>query len=182
MKEDLRARMRALRAGLDPGALARGGRAVAERVLELPELRGGPVLCYVSVRRELPTDALVRLLLDRGVPVAVPRVVDGERMEARRWAEPLVPGPLGIPTSDGPSVDEQVAVALCPGLAFDRRGARLGYGKGFYDRWLGAHPSVLPIGLCLDEALLDEVPADVHDRRMAIVVTPTRVIRCGEVP
>jgi 5-formyltetrahydrofolate cyclo-ligase len=102
-------------------------------------------------------------------------------MEARLLVEPLVVGVLGIPTSDGPLVDG-VRVAICPGLAFDRRGFRLGYGGGYYDRWLAAHPGVIAIGACHEDALLDEVPADPHDHPMALVVTPGEVVRPGGIP
>ncbi len=168
--------MRRLRGGLDEATLARAGQAIRERVLALPEVASaGSVCCYVSVRREVPTRAL---LGDLGGRLCVPRVVDHEHMEARAWQEPLVPGVLGIPTSDGPVV-HAIDVVLCPGLAFDPRGNRLGYGAGYYDRFLNAHPSAVCVGLCLDEALLDEVPAGPHDHPMAVVITPTRTIRAG---
>jgi 5-formyltetrahydrofolate cyclo-ligase len=173
-KVALRAEMKRLRGLLDERAVAAAGAAVTARVLALPEL-APPFLCYLSVRREVPTRDLVEALRRRGA-VAVPRVIDGERMEARLLVEPLVIGVLGIPTSDGPVVDD-VAVALCPGLAFDRTGARLGYGAGYYDRWLAAHPAVIPIGLTFDESLIEAVPSGSTDRRMALVVTPGGIVR-----
>lgn len=178
-KEALRAELKSLRAGWTPERLQAAGEAAAERLIALPELQGpGPVLVYLSVRREVPTGPVIARLRARGAEVVVPRCVDRERMEARRWVEPLVPGVLGIPTSDGP-VAEGVRAAICPGLAFDAAGGRLGYGAGFYDRWLAAHPGVVPIGLCLDEALRDAVPVGPTDVRMAWIVTPTRTIRTG---
>jgi 5-formyltetrahydrofolate cyclo-ligase len=179
VKSALREEMKRRRAALDPAALQRAGDAVAARILALPEL-AWPALCYLSVRREVPTRGLVAELARKGV-VAVPRVVGPEQMEARLLVEPLVSGVLGIPTSDGPVV-HGVRVAICPGLAFDRLGARLGYGGGYYDRWLAAHPGVLAIGVCHDDALMDEIRTDPHDRRMALVVTPGEVVRPGGAP
>jgi 8-oxo-dGTP diphosphatase len=175
-KAALRHRMKQLRASLDPHALAEAGAAVARRVLELPVLASPTrVCCYVSVRRELPTGELLSELRARGHTLSVPRVIDREHMEARLWQEPLVPAVLGIPTSDGPLVPD-VAVAICPGLAFDRRGGRLGYGAGHYDRWLRSVPGIVPVGVVLDEALLDELPTLEHDVQMAFVVTPRETI------
>lgn len=175
MKAELRARMREVRAGMTDDDRSRAGEAVAERVLGLPLLAAPTtVCCYVSVRRELPTAPLLARLRAAGHTVAVPRVMDRESMEVRQLVEPLVRGVLDIPTSDGPVVEP--SVVLCPGLAFDVHGTRLGYGAGHYDRWLSAHPTARAIGLCFDEALLPEVPRDAHDRRMALVVTPTRVV------
>ena len=175
--------MKALRAGLDPETLPSLGAQLTERVFELPMLAAPTsVCCYVSVRRELPTRALLAELRTRGFRVSVPRVVGGGVMEARVYQEPLVlevdgqPASLGIPTSLGP-VDADVAVALVPGLAFDATGARLGYGAGHYDRWLRAHPRVLPVGLTFDEALLEHIPQTEHDIPMSWLVTPTRILQ-----
>lgn len=176
-KIELRRRMREMRGTLAPETLEQAGRAAAERVLALPELSAPTtVCCYLSVRRELPTDTLVAALLARGHTVAVPRVLDDERMEARVLVEPRVTGAHGIPTSDGPVADD-VPVVLCPGLAFDPDGGRLGYGAGYYDRWLAEHPTAIAIGLVVDDGVLPEIPVDAHDHRMHVVVSPTRTIR-----
>lgn len=180
MKAELRAAMRERRLARSMDEIAADGVAISERVAALPALRAPTtVCCYVSVRRELPTAPLLARLRAEGHTVAVPRVMTQEDMEARLLVEPLVRGVLDIPTSDGPVVEP--TVVLCPGLAFDVRGTRLGYGAGYYDRWLAAHPGAVPIGLCFDDALLPEVPRAAHDRRMALVVTPQRVIE-GRAP
>ncbi|MEQ1568398.1 MAG: 5-formyltetrahydrofolate cyclo-ligase [Myxococcota bacterium] len=177
MKQELRAEMRRRRAGWTELALEQAGNAVAERILTLPDLAlPTAVGCYLSVRKELPTGALVSWLQSMGHTVAVPRVTSAVDMEFRRWEEPLEAGVLGIQTSNGPRIP--VTVVICPGLAFDARGARLGYGAGYYDRWLAAHPSVVPVGICAEDAVLDEVPCEDHDRRMAYLVTPTRIVAC----
>ena len=64
-----------------------------------------------------------------------------------------------------------VTWALCPGLGYDRRGVRLGYGGGNYDRFL-ADGAVAGIGLGFDDAVVDRLPAEAHDARMRAVVTP----------
>lgn len=176
VKDELRRSMRAMRSTLDRDQLDRAGQGVATRLLEHKALlQARSVLCYVSVRREVPTGALIAVLQARGVSVAVPRMLDRTRMEARQLDGPLVDGAMGIPTSDGPRVDT-VDVCICPGLAFDRDGGRLGYGGGTYDTWLAEHP-VRTIGLCVEGAVVDAVPRELHDRRMDFVVTPERVIR-----
>ncbi|MEZ4236763.1 MAG: 5-formyltetrahydrofolate cyclo-ligase [Myxococcota bacterium] len=171
-----------MRQQLDPDALGEAAVRVAEAVLALPEL-GEPtvVSVYLSVRRELPTAPLLAGLVAEGHRVAVPRV-EGQDLQMRAWSPEayLLDGVLGIPTTDGPVVPG-VAVAICPGLGFDAAGRRLGYGGGYYDRWLSAS-GALAIGVCVDEALLDAVPAGEHDVAMALVVTPSRTIRVGGGP
>ena len=177
MKAELREEMRRRRGTWSPESLERAGNAVAERIQLLPELMGPTAVgCYLSVRRELPMGTLVAWLRSRGHEIAVPRVLGAQDMEFRRLEEPLRLGVMGIPTSDGPVM--RIQVAICPGLAFDARGARLGYGAGYYDRWLAAHPGVVAIGVCVEEAVLPEVPCADHDPRMRWIVTPDRTIRC----
>jgi 5,10-methenyltetrahydrofolate synthetase len=176
-KATLRAQLRQLRAALEPAALERAGDAVAARLLALPEMQAVHAAgVYLAVRKEIPTHAIVRQLVARGVTVAVPRVVAGARMELRAYREPLSKDRLVIPTSDGPAI-AHVDVLVCPGLAFDVHGARLGYGGGTFDRWLAEHPATLAIGVCLDEAVLSELPHETHDHPMGAVVTPTRTLR-----
>jgi 5-formyltetrahydrofolate cyclo-ligase len=169
-KEEARREARRHRATLDPRTLQRAGERVAERLVGLASGWPGPAMVYISVRRELPTEPTFRALWDARVLVAVPQVL-GDTMVARRRdpQSPLTPGAFGVPTSDGEAL-EPVWVC-CPGLAFDRQGGRLGYGAGFYDRYLTGR-SAVRVGLCLDEALLEELPLDPHDQRMDIIVTP----------
>lgn len=178
LKDALRQRMKTIRALLGPEADALARRA-AERVLGLPEVqRARLVLCYVSVRRELSTTPLLIALLEAGKPMAVPRI-EGDLLRAGllEGLDGLTSGPFGVPTCAGPDVTDSVDVCITPGLAFGPHGERLGYGGGYYDRFLGAHPNVLPIGLCYESQLVEGLPMHPHDHPMAIVVTPARVIR-----
>ncbi len=176
-KQALRRDLRRRRAALTPAALSALSEAITHRLLTLPEVqRAERVFCYVSVRREIPTRPLITALLAKGVEVSVPYIAEG-RMTARRLISlrALVPGPYDIPTAEGPTVD-RVDAAICPGLAFDARGNRLGYGAAYYDRWLTAHPEALPIAIAMDAALVPTVPTHPHDRPMACVVTESRTV------
>lgn len=174
-KSELRRIIRRMRAGLGAEELQQAGSLVTQRVLERKEVqRAHTVFCYVSVRREVPTGTLLEALRSHGKRVVIPRVTEGQ-MEARLYQEPLVAGVMNIPTSDGPVVHE-VDVAICPGLAFDRSGGRIGYGAGHYDSWLENHPCHT-IGICVEQALIDEVPREPHDRLLDLVITPTETLR-----
>ncbi|MEQ1503559.1 MAG: 5-formyltetrahydrofolate cyclo-ligase, partial [Myxococcota bacterium] len=175
-KDALRAAMRAVRGALDPAALEAAGHAIADRVMALPALAAPRVVSvYRSVRREVPTAGLIDRLRRAGHAVVVPRVTGPTSLEMCAVDGAEVAGVLGIPTTDGPVVDA-VDLVVCPGLAFDLDGARLGYGAGYYDRWLAAHPAVIPVGIAIDAAVVPRVPTDGLDRRMSAVITPTRSI------
>ena len=158
--------------------------SVRDRVLSLPEYTGAKtVLVYVSVDFEVETRELIRRALADGKTVAVPRCSSGGKMSFFRVGSlvELIPGFMDIPEppEEAPEVSCDGALCVVPGLAFSRGGHRVGYGGGYYDRFLVSHETV-SVGLCFDEFLFDDVPAMEHDRRVDIIVTQSSVIRTAE--
>lgn len=91
----------------------------------------------------------------------------------------LVPGYRGIREPARKEPASEVDAAIVPGVAFDERGGRLGYGGGFFDRFLESlDPGVPVVGVCFDAQIVEEVPREPHDRAVDLVVTERRVIRC----
>ena len=167
-KKPLRRRMGSIRRAVSPTEAATAELAILSHLKQI-ELKG-PILIYVSFRSELPTRTLLTAFPD----VAVPRITGEGIMEAAKLTE-LVEGEWGIPTSTGDVVSPRTI--LLPGLAFDPTGARLGYGGGFYDRYLQQHPQALTIGLAFDAQIIPEVPCESHDERLDRVLTPSGWIR-----
>ncbi len=107
-------------------------------------------------------------------PLALPFARRSPReLHYRLWAggAPEAVDECGIPTSDGPEVVPDVVLAPCVG--YTDSGFRLGYGGGYFDRWLAAHPQVCAVGVAwaaarIDDALLAPAP---HDIRLALIVT-----------
>jgi 5-formyltetrahydrofolate cyclo-ligase len=156
--------------------------AAARNVLGLPEVAAAAsVLAFASFGAEMGTDPLLQSLLDAGKTVLLPYVEADATMRAAPISSlaDLAPGYRGIrepPAARAPASFAQVAVV--PGVAFDARGGRLGYGGGFYDRYLGAiAPGATVVGLCFDAQIVDEVPVEPHDRLVDVVVTEARVLR-----
>ncbi|MEM6930658.1 MAG: 5-formyltetrahydrofolate cyclo-ligase [Myxococcota bacterium] len=170
-KADLRRRLRQMRRGLAEGALDRAAVAIAERAAAFTRLTSAKTIAtYLAIRRELPTEPLRHALPHAGW--AIPRI-SGETMVMVADRGLRIDGAFGVPTCEGPEVE--VDVVIVPGLAFDAAGRRLGWGAGYYDRWLDGR-DVIAVGLALDEAIVDEVPADRHDQRMHAILTPTRTL------
>ena len=156
-----------------------GGRIVAT-ILDLQAYGdAGVVLAYASFGTELQTDELLRRVLADGKVLLLPRVERGGLglYEVRDVAADLEPGTLGIrePIPDRcPLVNpDGVDFALVPGVAFDKRARRLGYGGGFYDRLLtGGLPEGTPlVSGAFGVQIVDEVPTDPHDAPVDLVVT-----------
>lgn len=129
------------------------------------------ILSYASLPDEVDTRQLNEDLVGEGRTVLLPKVLDGETMELRRYTgrQDLQEGPFHImePVGECFSDYSQIDVALIPGMAFDLQGHRLGRGKGYYDRFLSKlHNrigSYCVIGVCFDFQKVEEVPTDEYD-------------------
>jgi 5-formyltetrahydrofolate cyclo-ligase len=115
-----------------------------------------------------------------GKKIILPRVV-GSTMALHfvKCIDELVPGSFGIlePPAHLPESEPRADLILVPGLAFDRSGARLGRGGGYYDRLLTKFHGVR-VGVCFEEVVFGALPVEDHDVRMDFLVTPSGVIAC----
>ena len=136
-------------------------------------LNADTVYCYVDYRAEVATASIIKKAWECGKKVAVPRVEGDElRFYYIQSFSDLVEGYKGIlePREIHPA-DAQTALVLVPGVAFDRECKRIGYGKGFYDRFLSAHTHYRTMALAFELQIVDKIPADEHDICPQIVVT-----------
>jgi 5-formyltetrahydrofolate cyclo-ligase len=187
-KRAVRHRVLEARDALPAEARARRGVLVTERFRSLPEVRAaGIVLAFWSFGSEVPTGPLIEALVARGVAVALPRLVDGE-LEARTYrpGDPTTETSFGArEPAAGTSVDPaSIDVIATPGVAFDRGCRRIGYGGGFYDRFLlRTRPDAPRIALAFDVQVLargEVLPAGHPDQFVDAVVTESETIRCPE--
>lgn len=180
-KRDLRALMLERRRSFSREELLDAGRRAAARLVESPLWRAArSVALYRSLPDEFPTDPLARAAWLEDKTVLFPKIVDQKARKMIfylcRGENDLVPGPFGI---SEPAGDEERApdLVILPGLAFDRRGARLGYGGGYYDRWLGSLAERPPlVGLCHDFQILTRVPTDALDIPVNYLLTPSGLL------
>lgn len=144
------------------------------------------VLCYASYKSEVQTDILIKELLKEGKKVYLPRVC-GEKMDFYRIRSliDLIEGYKGIPEPEAACTerftrtmwekDKARVVMLLPGVAFSESGARIGYGKGYYDRYLSHIPCMERISLCYELQMVEAIPADTYDIPMTIIVTEEKI-------
>ena len=121
---------------------------------------------YLPYNQEVRTTPMLQKALDDGKRVAVPKIF-GDEMKFI-WLEDLTqvaPGYSKIPEplEDGPMADDPNALVLMPGLAFDPQGHRIGYGGGFYDRFLEQEPNHPTLALCYDFQMLSHLETEEHD-------------------
>lgn len=138
------------------------------------------VFIYISLPEEVDTRTLIDAAVARGAVVTVPRIVAGGEMRAVEFPgwQNMVAGPLGIPAPRSDfAYPHAIACAIVPGLGFTRGGARIGYGAGYYDRWLSAHPQTGKIGVAFECQIVTTLPQEPHDILMDRLVT-----ECGVYP
>jgi 5-formyltetrahydrofolate cyclo-ligase len=140
---------------------------------------------YYPIRDEADLRALLQALHENCLRIALPRASMGAVLTFNAWSpgSPLAPGKFGVlePLEDQPELLPDCV--FVPLLAFDRRGNRLGYGRGYYDgalRRLRAIHHAVAIGIGFDEQEFPEIPRESQDEPMDMILTPTRVIACGD--
>ena len=149
--------------------------ALFERFLALPEVEAADtVMAFYGTGREPDTVPLIRALLERGKRVTLPVVLPHRGMEARQVLDidRLIPSRFGIPEpgQDCPVVDKKdIAVALIPHLMVDRDGYRLGWGGGYYDRWLVDFPG-FTVCVCRHGRLMEHMPREEFDIPVKLVL------------
>ena len=179
-KQQWRAKLLAARRGREQRERDEAGSALRDLLLEMPWLAmAGTVACYYSVGNEPDTHKLVTALWKRGTYVLLPVFLPDGNLEWAAFDGPdsLVPTDRGLlePVGHrhGQDAPARVDALLCPALAVDRQGMRLGRGAGCYDRAL-AHkgPHTPAIALVYDDEFVDELPRDPHDVPVDAVATP----------
>lgn len=181
----LRKRYLAERTALSAGQKQGIDRAITENVLQSALYRDAAcVFCYVSTAEEIDTRAILEAALRDGKTVCVPLCGKGGSMSARKITalSDLQAGHYGIlePSDTAQEIaPTAVDLILAPALACDREGYRLGYGGGYYDRFL-ARTSAVCAALCAETRLVNALPAEPFDRRCGYIFTEGRILHTDE--
>lgn len=164
---------------------------ICTRLFRLEEVqRAGTVFIYMHFRSEVQTAEFINLCLLLGKTVTIPFTVpDEKRLMAVRITDPerdVEPGFHGIPEpvhglrlKNGYFAPQGIDIAIVPGSVFDPGGGRLGYGGGYYDRFLEKEAAgALRIGAAYEMQLVENVPLERHDQLMDMVVTEENIYDC----
>ncbi len=187
-KAALREKINSLKKALDPKDIGRMSARIAETLFSLKDYRQSQkVLVYLALKSEAQTEKIVQKSFEEGKRVFVP-VVDRKKDELLISELPdlkinLVKGAYGVlePVEKDRKITapEIIDLAIVPGLAFDGEGARLGHGKGYYDRLLKRlSPHALRLGLAFGCQILPSIPYCEHDVRVHKVLTESETLNC----
>ncbi len=158
---------------------------IKDKMFSLPEFKKAKIiLFYVSIKGEVRTDKMISESLDKGKRILVPfadlkkkRLLISEINDL----DDLSPGAFGIPEPKSPKEFplEKIDLVVIPGIAFDSKGNRVGYGMGFYDRFLKKLKSHVPlIALAYDLQIVNRIPTDGKDVRLHKIITEKEIIEC----
>ena len=166
-KRAIRRQIAARKRLMTPDQIESASLRLAQRLFETEAYQTARSLyAYMPFNQEVDTRPILRRARDDGKRTAVPRVCGSEmRFYDIDDSTVLIPSGFGIPepSADEPEADDPDALVLMPGLAFDRQGHRVGYGGGYYDRYLAGHPGHTLVALCFGFQLLEQIPSDAHD-------------------
>jgi 5-formyltetrahydrofolate cyclo-ligase len=175
-KSDLRARALARRDALAPEMRLGAASRIAAQVASLA-LPRGPVAAYWPIRSEADPRPACPLLRTRGHAIVLPCII-GNDLLFRLWAEgdAMVKAGLGLMEPTAAAAELVPTTLLVPLAAFDRRGHRIGYGRGFYDRALAQLGPVTTIGIAFATQEIPLIPDEPHDHTLDFVVTEQDII------
>ena len=179
-KREMRAQQKALRSKMTAEERQAAGVKCAA-ILQSSEVwkQAEKIYCYCSYNAELPTTRIMEAAWSDGKRLAVPKVLDDGAMEFFYISsmQELQPGAYGIPEPVGKdkaaaAIPGKNTCMVLPGLAFDENGGRLGYGGGYYDRYLQRYPGICKIAAGYDCSVVAGVPAEGTDVPVDWLLTP----------
>ncbi len=183
MKTELRRTMSDRVRELDIAYCRSADEALFQKLIQLEEYQNANVVfCYVGRSNEINTIAIIQHLLDSGKQVAIPKCMQKGVMEAYiiQSLDDMESGLYGILEPRMDITDRispnKIDLAIIPCLSASPKGDRLGYGGGFYDRYL-QHTDAYRLLLCRERIICEEIPVEDHDQKMDMVLTEERILR-----
>ena len=178
-KESIRKKVCSLRRNLSDSQVEKMSRTITEKILSLDVFREARILLvYKDYNHVVMTGYLCERGKRLGKSIALPRVC-GKEMHFYPYNENtrLVKSRMGIlePEGETPVIPED-ALMIMPGVAFDRERNRIGYGGGYYDRYLALHPELRTVAIAFGFQVFEQVPSEETDIRPEILVTESEIL------
>lgn len=180
MKSELRRKFISLRQSQNEEQASRLSSIIANKLSELKNIHDADcVMVYFAFRGEVNLNSFIDFCLKQGKRICMPKITGEGVMEAVEYLEGCmlkdnkygIPEPLGTKNIDKKDID----VVIVPAVAFDENFYRLGYGGGYYDRFL-RNTDAVKIGVGFDLQITEKLPSEMHDKRMDMVISDKRTL------
>jgi 5-formyltetrahydrofolate cyclo-ligase len=179
-KADIRRTVLLERGKLTKKELRLKSEAVCNRLKQSDEYKNSTILyIYMDFKNEVITRSIIEDAHKTGKKVAIPKIIGDEMyFYYIKSVSNLQKGYFGIlePETTMPAMDQD-GIMIVPGVAFDEKGYRIGYGKGYYDRFLQKHKRFKKIAFAFELQIVEEIPYDGYDVPMDLIITEERVIQ-----
>ena len=175
-KKLLREKMKAFRAAMDPEEKKAREKRLCDGITEiLDDLNFQDILCYYPLPLEIDLRSAYEKWEENGRKLFFPVTSkDMVSFFSPRSLDDFSEGPMHVmePVSrDEPYLSHEKTLCIVPGLAFTKEGMRLGYGKGYYDRFISLNPEIVTLGVCFEEQVFEEIPCEKNDAQLNFIIS-----------
>ena len=179
-KKQLRTELKRRRSELPKNKRTEMTRHIIKFLHEIDEFnQAKSIFCYISYLSEVETSSLIKLFLEQDLALAVPKIIGKSEMIAAplTYLSDLEPDKMGILTpKSNQAAPGPFDIAITPGVGFTETGNRLGYGRGYYDRWFSNNKVKTKIGIAFEAQVVEELPIEETDMPLDILITEERII------
>ena len=151
---------------------------IYEKLLENEDFRNAKVvMSYMDFKNEVKTDKINDFIKNSGKILVLPKVIDKETMIAIEDKNQYIVSPFGNKEPDGEEYKGSIDVIITPGVAFDKNKNRVGFGRGYYDRFFVKHPNAKKIAIAFEDQIIEEgIETTKYDMKVDILITEKNTI------
>lgn len=156
-------------------------KAIIETLKKLDEFKTAKtIMPYLSLDIEVDTKEFIKNELSEQKRTVLVPFIEKDNIQISKLSDfkALTQGKFGVLEPLKKEIcNEKIDIIIVPGVAFDKHGSRIGFGKGYYDRFLEKYKNSLKIGLAFEDQLVNFIPKEQHDKPVDIIITEKRVVR-----
>ena len=152
---------------------------IFEKLLQNEDFKNAKtVMSYMDFKNEVKTDKINDFIKNSGKILVLPKVIDKETMIAIEDKNQYIVSPFGNKEPDGKEYIGSIDIIITPGVAFDRDKNRVGFGRGYYDRFFVKYPNAKKIAIAFEEQIIEEgIETDTYDKKVNILITEDNIIK-----
>ena len=152
---------------------------IFEKLLQNEDFKNAKVvMSYMDFKNEVKTNKINNFIKNSGKILVLPKVIDKETMIVIEDKNQYILSPFGNKEPDGEEYKGNIDIIITPGVAFDRDKNRVGFGRGYYDRFFVKHPSAKKIAIAFEEQIINEgIETDKYDKKVDVLITENNIIK-----
>ena len=152
---------------------------IFEKLLQNEDFRNAKVvMSYMDFKNEVKTNKINNFIKNSGKILVLPKVIDKETMIVIEDKNQYILSPFGNKEPDGEEYKGNIDIIITPGVAFDRDKNRVGFGRGYYDRFFVKHSNAKKIAIAFEKQIIDEgIETDKYDKKVDILITENNIIK-----